>query len=212
MKYLVSVILCLVILKPVSAAQTDDFINYLSKIIYKDCSSSDIIISAGSPFNPIYALTPDGLSVTSTNITMKWQYSQNNVKELISQVVRYEPYNSYAIINGQKVKSNAFETIFQSRKGEGTEGPILFTYTLDGEKLISCSNKFLTVNGINYIWNGKIIELPRYTIKILNFNFSFLEITLFSIPLIAFAFSLIIKFRIKIKFRLHQIKSYFIKL
>ncbi len=153
-----------------AAGQSGEFIHYLAERTFEDCQGFNIQFRENSPLS--IQIAPSGMEYKKHIPPLEWPYSFQDVKNLIESITNKEPFAQYTLISGERTLTGV-NPAYTIKMSDGTERHI----SSDGFHLFSCSeDKFLDVNSTTYIWNGEIVELPRYS-----FNITIIGVSVFGL-------------------------------
>ncbi|MCK5475326.1 MAG: hypothetical protein KAI71_01945 [Candidatus Pacebacteria bacterium] len=203
----------------VSAKQSDEFINFLSNKVYKDCKGENITVKdvditdfkcSESHICLIDLRSELTLFQVQEKIT-KWpNYNAKIIKEFLEIFSSVEPYKKFTLVGDKKMFNQTFlpnETLnWTNYKGEK------YVFYKEGDNLLKCNNHVLDINGTDYYWDNEKVVLPRNNFVLFGINLvSIGGITVFGFSLLEiFSFTILTIIIVRIKricFILNKIKT-----
>ena len=142
------------------ALKSDDFLSHATEIIYKDCKGSVLqipersFLSALPPIAGSEILVPQSWAIQNPNLTdikdlLKYLDKWSFPKKIFGEI---RDGNYLEISDRQEIDGR----IFRTRKGQ------IYRIIIDGGDLFFCGSKSLTIEGDEWSWNKRVIQLPRF--------------------------------------------------
>lgn len=147
--------------KSATAKQSDDLINLLSQTIYTDCHGEKLILKDESLLD-----LRGGMQLKTLKQDVFENYDIVIIKEIIEIFDSIGKFPYFLVINGEKTfVDNTISTI-SLQLADGTSREIPF----DGRSILRCGSHTLDINGTDYYWDNKKIELPKNIYNQNNFS------------------------------------------